>query len=119
MPKHVKTGDTVIINTGDYKGRTGVVLKVIPKNNKVIVQGINTKTKHLKPSKVSPQGGVITKEMPIHISNVNPVIDGNKLTRVRFPMDKDGNKIRQAARDNSELSVVRKNKDKSKSKKKK
>ena len=116
MPRHVKTGDTVVVNTGDDRGRTGQVIKVIPKRDLVIVQGVNTKTKHLKPSQTSPQGGIVTKEMPIHISNVSPVVEDNKPTRVRFTVKKDGAKVRLAARNGEELSVLRKPKKKTKKK---
>jgi len=105
MPAHVRSGDTVIVTAGSDKGRTGTVLKIIPKRNQVVVQGINTRTKHLKASQASPQGGVITKEMPIHMSNVSPVVDG-RATRVRFVTKTDGSKVRVAARGGEELSTL-------------
>lgn len=105
MPAHVRSGDTVIVTAGSDKGRTGTVLKVIPKKSQVVVQGLNTRTKHLKPSQTNPQGGVITKEMPIHISNVSPVVDG-RATRVRFTVKPDGSKVRVAARGGQELGAV-------------
>ncbi|MBL1215937.1 MAG: 50S ribosomal protein L24 [Planctomycetes bacterium] len=107
MPRHIKSGDTVMVTAGDFKGRTGTVLKVIPKRDQVIVQGINTKTKHLKPSQMNPQGAVVTKEMPLHVSNVSPVDKSGRATRVRFEVKKDRSKVRVAVRDGSELSVVR------------
>jgi len=70
-----------------------------------VVQGINVRTKHLKPTQLNPQGGIITKEMPIHISNVSPVVDG-KPTRVRFMAKEDGSKVRVAARNGKELGTV-------------
>ncbi len=105
MPAHVRSGDTVIVTAGSDKGRTGTVLKVIPKKNQVVVQGLNTRTKHLKPSQTNPQGGVITKEMPMHLSNVSPVVDG-RATRVRFTTKADGSKVRVAARGGQELGTV-------------
>ncbi len=105
MPAHVRSGDTVIVTAGSDKGRTGTVLKVIPKKNQVVVQGLNTRTKHLKPSQTNPQGGVITKEMPMHLSNVSPVVDG-RATRVRFTIKADGSKVRVAARGGQELGAV-------------
>lgn len=105
MPAHVRSGDTVIVTAGSDKGRTGTVLKIIPKRNLVVVQGLNTRTKHLKASQANPQGGVITKEMPIHISNVSPVVDG-RATRVRFVTKADGSKVRVAARGGQELSTL-------------
>lgn len=108
MPRHIKSGDTVIVTAGDFKGRTGTVLKVIPKRDQVIVQGVNTKTKHLKPSQTNPQGAIVTKEMPLHISNVSPVDKSGRPTRVRFEVKQDQSKVRVAVRDGTELSVVRK-----------
>lgn len=105
MPAHVRSGDTVMVTAGSDRGRTGTVLKVIPAKSQVIVQGLNTRTKHLKPSQTNPQGGVITREMPIHLSNVSPVVDG-KPTRVRFAVKSDGSKVRVAARGGQELGVV-------------
>ena len=84
MPKHVRKGDQVIVTSGDHKGSTGEVLEVITKTDRVIVKGVNLRTKHVKPTQVNPQGGIISKEMSIHISNVSPVVDG-RATRVRFP----------------------------------
>jgi len=106
MPRHVRTGDTVIVTAGDDKGRTGTVIKVLTKQNKVVVQGVNVRAKHLKPTQQNPQGGIITREMPIHLSNVSPVVDG-KPTRVRFQTRADGSKARIAARNGQELSLLR------------
>ena len=107
MPTHVRSGDTVIVTAGSDKGRTGTVLKVIPKKSQVVVQGLNTRTKHLKPSQANPQGGVITKEMPIHLSNVSPVVDG-RATRVRFVIKADGSKVRVAVKGGDVLSTLKK-----------
>jgi large subunit ribosomal protein L24 len=87
----------VYIRSGSDRGRTGKVLRVIPDKAQVIVQGINVHKKHLKPSQKNPQGGIIEKEMPLHISNVSPVSDG-KPTRVRFQTRPDGSKVRVAAK---------------------
>jgi len=105
MPRHVRKGDTVIVNSGDEKGRTGVVTKVNTKDDTVIVQGLNLKTRHLRPTQRNPQGGVVTREAPIHLSNVQPVVEG-KATRVRFQTRDDGSKVRVAARGGKELGVV-------------
>jgi large subunit ribosomal protein L24 len=67
---HIKKGDTVFVNTGEYKGQQGRVLEVIRKNYKAIVEGINLVSKHTKPNAKSPQGGILKKEAPIHISNL-------------------------------------------------
>jgi len=105
MASHVRKNDEVMIIAGDHKGRVGRVMRVIPKDERVVIKGINLRTKHLKPSRNS-QGGIITKEAPIHISNVMPVTDG-KATRVRFPTRDDGSKVRVAARNGKVLSTVR------------
>jgi large subunit ribosomal protein L24 len=67
---HVKKDDTVVVLTGDDKGKTGRVLEVLPDEGKVIVEGINRVYKHLKPSQKNPQGGRLSKEMPVDCSNV-------------------------------------------------
>ena len=69
---HIKKGDTVFINAGDDKGKTGRVLKVDTKKNRAIVEGRNMITKRTKPSAQHPQGGMVHKEASIHISNLNP-----------------------------------------------
>lgn len=97
MAMHVRRGDEVMVTAGDDKGKVGTVLRVDADARRVYVKGVNLRTKHLKPTRVSPQGGVITKEAPIHISNVSPVSDGRP-TRVRFEVGADGSKKRIAAR---------------------
>lgn len=67
---HIKKGDTVYVNTGEYKGQKGRVLEVIKKSNRAIVEGINLVSKHTKPNAKAPQGGIIKKESPVHISNL-------------------------------------------------
>ncbi|KAA0216044.1 MAG: 50S ribosomal protein L24 [Leptolyngbya sp. PLA3] len=95
MPRHVRAGDTVIVTSGDHKGQTGEVVRVL--GERVLVKGINMRTKHVKPTRLSPQGGVVQRESPIHISKVSPVVDG-KPTRVRFECGADGKKKRIAVR---------------------
>lgn len=102
MPRHVRKGDLVIVTSGDDKGRTGKVLRVIPKDDRVVVEGINIKKKHTKPSQKYPQGGIHEKELPIHLSKVSPAVDG-KPTRVRFQTKSDGTKIRVAARSGAQI----------------
>lgn len=70
---HIKKGDTVYVNTGEYKGQTGKVLEVIVKKSRAIVEGVNMVSKHTKPNSQNPQGGIIKKEAAIHISNLNLV----------------------------------------------
>lgn len=107
MARHIRKGDTVIVTAGNDRGATGEVLRVLPKAGRVVVQGINIRVKHLKPSQVNPQGGIVRREMPIHASNVSPVVDG-KPTRVRFVSKPDGSKSRVAVRGGKELHVLRK-----------
>jgi len=106
MPKHVRKGDLVIVTSGNSRGMTGKVLKVIPDKDRVLVQGVNLRKKHMKPTQINPQGGIFEREQPMHISNVSPVVEG-KPTRVRFEIRKDGGKVRVAARGGKELGVVR------------
>ncbi len=106
MPSHVRKGDEVIITAGAGRGRTGEVMRVDPKTERVWVKGLNLRTRHLKPTRVNPQGGVIRKEAPIHVSNVSPVVDG-KPTRVRFQIKGDGSKLRVAVRTGKTLGTVR------------
>ena len=108
MALHIKKGDIVEIITGDHKGSTGRVLRVMREKNSVIVQGHNIVKKHVRPSRKNPQGGRINVEQPIHISNVLPVNPkSSKGSRVRFKVDKDGGKKRLAS-DGSEIGIVRK-----------
>ena len=67
---HIKKGDTVFVNTGEYKGQKGRVLEVNRKTNRAVVEGINMISKHTKPNAQNPDGGIIKKEAPVHISNL-------------------------------------------------
>ena len=99
----VKKGDTVVVIAGKDKGKKGTVTKVFTKTNKVLVEGVNVITKHQKPTAVNPQGGIINKEAPIHISNVMPVDpETGKGTRVRVEV-KDGQKVRVSVKSGKEL----------------
>ena len=110
MALHIKKGDIVEIITGDHKGATGRVLRVIRDKHSVVVQGHNIAKKHVRPSRKNPQGGRINVEQPIHISNVLPVNPkSSKGSRVRFKVDKDGGKKRLTS-DGSEIGIVRKTK---------
>lgn len=107
MARHIKKGDTVEIITGDHKGATGKVLRVIPEKNRVIVQGHNIAKRHVRPSRKNPQGGRISVEQPIHVSNVLPVNPkSSKGSRVKYKISKDGSKKRVAV-DGNEIGVVR------------
>ena len=105
MARHVRKGDQVIIRSGSNKGQVGEIIRVITKTDQVLVKGVNTQTKHIKPTRIAPQGGIITKEMPIHISKVSPVVDG-KAVRVGFRTEADGSKVRVARHAGKELKVL-------------
>lgn len=99
----VKKGDTVVVIACKDKGKKGSVLKVYPKADKVLVEGVNVITKHQKPSAMNQQGGIINKEAPIHISNVMPFDpETGKGVRVRYEV-KDGTKVRVSAKSGKEL----------------
>jgi large subunit ribosomal protein L24 len=70
---HVKKGDKVMVISGKDKGKTGVILSSFPKKDRVLVEGVNIVKKHSKPSQMNPQGGIISQEAPIHVSNVMPL----------------------------------------------
>lgn len=106
MASHIRSGDEVMITAGSGKGRTGEVMRIDPKTERVWIKGLNLRTRHLRPTRENPQGGVIRKEAPIHISNVSPVVDG-KPTRVRFETRDDGSKVRVAVRSGKVLGTVR------------
>lgn len=86
--------------TGDHKGSEGKVLKVLRDVNKAVVEGVNTVSKHEKPSARNPQGGIVEKEAPIHLSNLS-LIDpkSGEATRVRYEI-RDGKKVRVAKKSN-------------------
>jgi len=94
----LKKGDKVVITTGKDKGKTGEITTVLPKENKVIVAGINVAKRHTKPTQESA-GGIVSKEMPIHVSNVAYIDpkDG-KATRIGYKVEKGGRKVRVAKR---------------------
>ncbi|HMF61985.1 MAG TPA: 50S ribosomal protein L24 [Vicinamibacterales bacterium] len=89
MSAKIKKGDKVIVLTGKDKGRQGAVLKVFPKDERVLVEGLNIVHRHTKPSQGDPQGGIKNKEAPMHVSNVAIVDSKGKPTRVGFRMDGD------------------------------
>ena len=95
MGLSVKREDTVLVITGRNKGKRGRVISVLPKKQKVIVEGVNVKKKHMKPNKQYQQGGIIEKESPIYISNVMLVCPKcDKPTRIGNTLLEDGRKLR-------------------------
>jgi len=93
----IKKGDKVVVLAGKDKGRTGTVLQMFPKEDKVLVDGINVHARHRKPDQLNPQGGIDRKPAPLHISNVAVADKDGKATRVRFEV-KDGKKVRVAVK---------------------
>jgi large subunit ribosomal protein L24 len=89
MSAKIKKGDRVVVLAGKDKGREGAVSKVFPKEQRVLVGGVNMVQRHTRPTQVDPQGGIKSKEAPLHVSNVAVVDSKGKPTRVGFRMDGD------------------------------
>ena len=89
MAAKIKKGDRVVVLTGKDKGRQGAVLKVLPKDGRVVVEGLNMVQRHTRPTQMDPQGGIKNKEASIHLSNVAIADANGKPTRVGFRMDGD------------------------------
>ncbi|WP_445381450.1 50S ribosomal protein L24 [Robiginitalea sp. IMCC43444] len=100
MKIRIKSGDTVRVVAGDHKGSEGKVVRILRDKNKAIVEDVNIVSKHEKPSAGNPQGGIVKKEAPIHISNLS-LIDpkSGDATRVGYEM-RDGKKVRVAKKSN-------------------
>ena len=101
---HIKKGDTVYVNAGESKGRQGRVLQVMRKEMKAIVEGINMVSKHTKPNAQYPQGGIIKKEAPVHISNLM-LIDGatGEPTRVGRRLNDKNKLVRYSKKSGEEI----------------
>jgi large subunit ribosomal protein L24 len=104
MGGRLRKNDQVVVIAGKDKGARGKILKVLPAVDKVIVEGVHKVKRHTKPTQKLQQGGIIEKELPIHASKVM-LLDSkeDKPTRVRFKLDKDGNKTRVSARSGAVL----------------
>ena len=89
MAAKIKKGDRVVVLTGKDKGRQGEVLRVFPKESRVLVQGLNIVQRHTRPTQFDPQGGIKNKEAPLHVSNVAIVDSQGKPTRVGFRVEGD------------------------------
>ena len=89
MAAKIKTGDTVVLLAGKDKGKQGKVMKVMPKDARLVVEGVNMVQRHTKASQSDPQGGIKRKEASLHVSNVAIVDANGKATRVGFRMDGD------------------------------
>jgi large subunit ribosomal protein L24 len=97
MAAKIKKGDNVIVLTGKDKGKSGEVLSVLPAENRAVVRGVNVARKHQKQT-ASEQGGIVAKELPIHLSNIALADKDGKPTRVGFKVTEDGRKTRVAKR---------------------
>ena len=99
---HIKKGDTVYINAGVDKGKTGRVLEVLVSKSRAIVEGINMVSKSAKPSAKNPQGGIVKQEASVHISNLNPVEDG-KPVRIGRKLNAEGRLVRISKKTGKEI----------------
>lgn len=94
---HVKKGDKVVVVAGKDKSKSGRILQVFPKENRVLVEGVNIVKRHTKPSQLNPEGGIIEKEAPIHVSNVQLADPKTgQPTRAGYKFLEDGSKVRYA-----------------------
>lgn len=96
---HVKTGDTVVVIAGKDKGKQGKIKAAMPEKNRVVVEGVNMIKRHTKPTQANPKGGIISKEAPIHVSNVM-ILDPEtkKPTRIKKIQQNDGSYVRAAVK---------------------
>jgi large subunit ribosomal protein L24 len=101
---HIKKGDIVIVNSGEYKGQQGRVLEINLDKHRAIVEGVNMISKHTKPNAQNPQGGITRKEAPVHISNLNPVDPSSgEATRVGRKRNDKNKLVRYAKRSGEEI----------------
>ncbi|SEL39014.1 LSU ribosomal protein L24P [Sphingomonas palmae] len=98
----IKKGDQVIVLSGKDKGKTGTVTLAMPRDQKVVVGGVNVATRHRKPSQAQPQGGLERVEAPLHVSKVAHVTADGKPTRVRYETQ-DGKKVRVSVKTGSKI----------------
>ncbi len=101
---HIKKGDTVMVIAGNYEGQKGRVLDIIRKTDRAIVEGVNMIKKHTKPNTEHPQGGIVEKEAPIHISNLMLVDPKTgKPTRIGRKLDENGKLVRYSKKSGEEI----------------
>ena len=98
---HIRKNDTVMVLAGEDKGKTGKVLKVLVKENRAIVEGVNIVSKSAKPSAKHPQGGIIKQEAPIHMSNLN-LIDPKSGKPTRIAIKREGKNVVRIAKKSGE-----------------
>jgi len=102
--RHIKKGDSVKVISGEYKGQQGRVLEIFAQESRAIVEGVNMVSKHTKPNAQSPQGGILKKEAPIHISNLLPVDPSSgDPTRVGRRLNDKNNLVRYAKKSGEEI----------------
>ena len=99
----IKKGDRVRVLSGKDRGKEGVVMRAMPSEGKVIVDGVNVAKKHQKPTRMTMQGGIIDKDMPIPVSNVAIVCSTDGPTRIGYRVDADGSKTRICRKCGGEL----------------
>jgi large subunit ribosomal protein L24 len=99
----IKKGDTVKVISGGQKGKSGRVIEVVRRTDRVLVEGVNIITKHIKPSATNPQGGIEKREAPVHISNVMYVDGKGNATRVGRRRGDDGKLVRVSVKTKEEL----------------
>lgn len=101
---HIKKGDTVYVNTGEYKGQQGRVLEVYPENQRALVEGIHLVSKHTRPNNDNPQGGIIKKEAPVHVSNLMLVDPSSgEPTRIGRKLDDNNKLVRYSKKSGEEI----------------
>jgi large subunit ribosomal protein L24 len=92
---HIRRGDTVVVITGKYKGRRGRVLRVLPREDRLVVEGVQMMKRHTKPSNRNQQGGIVEREAPIHISNVMPWCESaGRPSKILMKRLEDGTRVR-------------------------
>jgi large subunit ribosomal protein L24 len=100
----IKKGDRVRVLTGKDRGKEGTVLRALPSEGKLIVEGVNTAKKHQKPTRVNQSGGIVERDMPIPVANVAVVSPGDgRPTRIGYKVQQDGTKVRVCRRTGAEL----------------
>ena len=100
----IRKGDRVKVLAGKDRGKEGVVMSALPTRGKVIVEGVNTAKRHQRPTRMTMQGGIIDKDMPIQVSNVAVISPGDgRPTRVGYRIDADGRKVRICRRTGVDL----------------
>ena len=100
----IKKGDRVRVLTGKDRGKEGTVLRAIPSEGKLIVEGVNTAKKHQKPTRVNQSGGIVERDMPVPVANVAVVSPGDgRPTRIGYKVQQDGTKVRVCRRTGAEI----------------